>query len=362
MTDLEEIKASIREAAKDKTSRRVVRWALDNIDEKAKQIQDVMLNETWQPPTHKRQTLQEGAHKKTREIEKPAWNDEQIVHHMIMRQFWKITGPRTYHFACGAIKGRGPLYSDKAMEKWIKRYHGRKVYVAELDIKGFYDNIDINILKAKLNRFIRDKRFKNLLYKILDASSPGLPKGFYTSPGLSNFYLMDFDNFVTQELKPDHYLRYMDNLYLFSKNKRELHKMVHAIEGYLWTELHLELNNSKQVFRFEYLNRRNGQVRGRAINCLGFVIHYNRTTLRKSILKRARAKANRIHKLHRYRRRDCAAMLSYMGWQKHTRVRKYFQKYIQSKVSIRYCKKRISILAKRQAKERNNHDELEKCA
>ena len=44
----------------------------------------------------------------------------------------------------------------------------------------------------------------------------------------------------------------MDNLFLFGKSKKEIHRMVREIETFLWNALRLELNGSKQVFRFEY--------------------------------------------------------------------------------------------------------------
>lgn len=363
MLEPEEVKASIKEASHHKTVRRAVQWALKNIDKKSEDLIALIESDKWNPPHHRRRTLKEGSHKKNREIEKPHWDNEQIVHHMVMRQFWDITMPRTYRYTCGAVKGRGGLYAVRSMGRWVNEYNGNKFYVAELDIKGFYDNIDLDILKEKLDKFIRDKRYKNLLFKIIDASSPGLPKGYYTSPGLSNFYLMAFDNYIVQQLCPGHYLRYMDNLFLFSKNKKELHRIVDAIEVYLWNNLHLKLNKSKQVYRMEYQDRRTGQVRGRAINALGYIIHHNRITIRKSILKRARRKALKIRKLHRYRRMDAAAMLSYKGWFDHTDTYNYYKKWIKPNVSLKYCKSRISTLSKRDNERKKiQNDRLEKCA
>lgn len=357
MLEPQEVQAAIREAARGKTKRRAVKWALANIEKKADQLIELIRNDKWEPPRHDRRMLNEGGHKKKREIEKPHWDNEQIVHHMVMRQFWKITLPRTYRYTCGAVKSRGSLYAVRNMRRWVNEYGGKKFYVAELDIKGFYDSIDLDILKSMISRLIRDKRFNRLLFKIIDSSNPGLPKGFYTSPGLSNFYLMGLDNYIVQILKPDHYLRYMDNLYLFGRNKKVLHKTVGEVECYLYERLHLKLNGSKQVYRMEYTDR-NGKVRGRAIDALGFVVHRNRVTMRKSILKRARAKALKIKKTHRYKRCDAAAMLSYKGWFDHTDTHNYAKRYILPIVSFKYCRKRISILTKRS----NQHDRLENCA
>lgn len=113
------------------------------------------------------------------------------------------------------------------------------------------------------------------------------------------------------------------------------------------------------------ISRRKGKEQrppGRAVNCLGYVIHRDRVTMRKGILKRSRAKANRMHRLRRCRRIDAAAMLSYKGWYKHTDTYGYFQTWIKPKVSIRYCRKRISTLVKRQAERMKQHERMAHCA
>ena len=354
MMEHEEIKASISEAAKHKRGRPYVKRALADIDAKADRLARKIASGRWFPPKHKRTLLQEGSHKKKREIEKPQWDDEQIVHHMLMRQFRECIIPRSYKYACGVIPGRGALYAARALKRWRDEYNGKKFYVAELDIKKFYDNVDLGLLKASLGKFIRDKKFLEIMYRVIDHSSPGLPKGYYTSPWLAHFVMMPFDNYVAQTLRPDHYLRYVDNIYLFGRNKRELHRMVENIIEYLDVHLHLALNDSRQIFRMEHRDRFSGRIKGRAINALGFVIHYNRVTMRKSILERSRAKANRMHRLHRCRRCDAATMLSYKGWYKHTDTYNYYQKWIKPKISMHYCRRRLSKLAKRERSKLND--------
>lgn len=358
MTDHEEIKLSIIEAADHKKKRPEVKKALADLDGKADEIEEKYRAGTWRPPRHEKSRLCEGSHKKERMIEKPRWDDEQIVHHSLIRQFRKIALPRMYRYSCGSIPGRGPHDAVAAMKRWRDGYQGKRFYVAELDIKGFYDNVDTEILKGKLSRIIRDKRYLRELFKVIDTGAPGLPKGFYTSPWFANFLLTPLDNYITQTLRPDHYLRYMDNMFLFSRNKKELHKIVRAISGYLNTELHLELKENWQVFRFESLNRKTGKVTGRAINCLGFVIHRDRVTMRKSILKRARAKANRIKRRGHLTRIDASSIISYMGWFSHTDTYGYYLRWIKPKVSVQYCKRRVSAISKKQAKGAIKNDRM----
>lgn len=348
MTEQQEAEASIKEAAEKKRKRPVVARTLARISDKAKEIVGKLIAGTWRPPKHKTHTLQEGSHKKTREIQKPRWDDEQIVHHMLMRQFRKIVFPKFYRYACGSIPGRGTHFVMRTIRRWRDSYKGRKFYVAELDIRKFYDSIDTEILKKMLSKLIRDKRYLRILFLVIDRGAPGLPKGFYTSPWLSHFYLMALDYYIVQTLKPDHYIRLVDNMWLFSTNKKQLHQMVRDIEAYLSENLHLHLKDDWQVFRFEGMNRMAGKVTGRAVNAVGFVVHHNRVTLRKSILKRARAKANRMKRRRRTTRRDACAIISYMGYFDHTDTYGYYLRCVKPKVSVQYCKRRIATIAKKQ--------------
>ena len=361
MLERPEAVAAIEEAARYKKTRPSVAAILEHKEEVAERVCRRIESGEWHPPHHQKQKLQEGSHKKEREIVKPRFDDEQIVHHMLVRQLRPIIEPRLYRYAYGSLPGRGTHGAVKTMTRWRDGYGEKRFYVFEGDVRQFYDNIDTELLKDKLNRRIRDARFKRVLFDVIDTSAPGLPKGFYPSPWLANFYMEEFDNFVVQVLKPDHYLRYMDNLFIFHSNKKELHRMVREIAKFLTRRLHLQLKDDWQVYRFEKKKKPEGmtpeeelrwkrRAKGRAVNALGFVIHRDRVTVRKSILKRTRAKANHIHKKKRYTRHDAASMVSRAGAFRHANAYGYYLKYIKPKVSIHYCKRRLSTLAKRQQK------------
>lgn len=347
MTQLDELEDSTKSAAKYKRKRKQIIRVLNNIENECRNLQEKLLNGTWYPKRHRKEGLQEGSHKKKREIEKPCFRYEQIVHHALIKELRPILEPRMYEYTYGSLPDKGNLAAVRAMVKWRDGYRGRKFYVAELDIRKFYASINTEILKDRLRRLIRDKRYLEIMFRVIDAGSPGIPLGFYTSPWLGHLYFLPIDNYIVQELKPDHYLRYADNLFLFHTSKRKLHKIVESLSAKLAT-VDLEFNGSRQIYRFEYVDRRDGKVHGRAINALGYVIHHNRVTMRKSILKRARAKANRMGKTRRIRRIDAAAMISYCGWFKHSNTYNYFQKYIKPKVSIRACRKRIAAISRKE--------------
>ena len=285
MLDRKAIMHAIHDAAQHKRKRKVVRDTLDCIEYEADKLANIMRSGTWYPPKHKPFDMKESATKKARKITKPQWKYEQIVHHMLVDQLEPIILSRLYKHVCGSVPGRGTHSAVKTMIKWVRKYKGKKFYVAELDIRKFYDNIDHDILKQLLRKRIRDTAYLDLMYRVIDAHTidgekRGLALGNYTSPWLANFYLIGVDDFVLQELKPDHFLRYMDNLWLYSTKKRKLHAMVKRIMEWVSTNRKLTIKDNWQVFRFD-----DGNGHGRAINALGFIIHRDRVGVRKNILK-----------------------------------------------------------------------------
>lgn len=346
MLEIDEIEVSIDEAAKRKTNRRLVKKILSEKHERAIEIRNMLLNDEWHPKRHEVIYIQEGAHRKQRNIIKPTWYPEQIIHHMMARQIARIYGPRVYPYVAGTVKapnqkkGRGALFCMRVMRRWRNEYGKKRFYVAELDITKFFDSIDTGILKQKLRKRIRDRRFMNLLEQIIDTAGPGIPKGYYLSPWLAQAYLMDIDNYIQQTLKPDHYMRFVDNFFLLHRNKKELHRMVEQLTEYIGHD-GLQFNGSMQVYRFEKPDAEN-RIHGRAIDCLGFVIHHNRVTLRKRTLKRIRAKARRIDRNGHCTVHDASAMLSYKGWLSQTDTYNYFKRHIHPYISFRYCRYRVS--------------------
>ena len=88
-----------------------------------------------------------------------------------------------------------------------KRFNNTKWFI-EGDIKGFFDNIDHEVLIAILSERISDVRFLRLIRKFLNAgyvedcvfhkSYSGTPQGGIISPILANIYLDKFDKYIKE--------------------------------------------------------------------------------------------------------------------------------------------------------------------
>lgn len=401
---------STLEAAQHKLQRGEVMNALLFFDRTHDIVTAAAKDPDYKPCEDNTHQIIDGANHKKREIEKPMFCPEQILHHMIIEPFARVLLDGLYEQVYGClpptimrdkngkavvnsmghavVRKYGPVAASKQLRKWVQT--GKKTYCAELDIHHAYASVHIPTLAKQMQRVIRDERWLALTFKFLHYT-PGDPEcdelcglilGHYTSPWFFNFYLKDFDHFAAS-LDGVKYLRYADNFFLVGTNKRKVHKAVEAIREYLRRELRLELNGSRQVYRFEYPVMKNGKVvetttksgekkkkvRGRPMDALGHVIHYDRVTLRKSILKRMRGKA------HRLRRKgganvtwhDAASMLSRISWVRHTNIFTYYKTRVRPYINTHQLKRRLREHSRKklhELTERRNliYDRLEKSA
>ena len=345
------------DAAEGKLRRKEVIGTFVKFDKAYDLVVSCAKNPDYRPCEDNTHEIIDGANHKAREIEKPMFCPEQILHHMIIEPFKPVLLDGLYEEVYGClpptvtvdktgkkrVRKYGPHAAIHRLKKWVQI--GTKVFVAETDIHHAYGSVNIAVLSRKLRRAIKDGEWIRLTHQFLhykpdDPASEelcGLILGHYTSPWFFNFYLKDFDHFAAA-LPGVKYLRFADNIFLVGTNKRKVHKALNAIREHLRRELKLELNSCTQVYRFEYRDRK-GKIRGRAVNALGAVIHHNRVTLRKSILMRVRRKAIRIAKKKGgVTWHDGASMFSRLSWIRCTSTYTYYENHIKPNLNTRQLK------------------------
>lgn len=131
-------------------------------------------------------------------------------------------------------------------------------YMAEIDIKDYFDSIFLPLLLKNIQNKISDSVVLELLKKYLyctlsqDGNIQKKTKGILTgnaiSPILSNLYLHDFDqNIEKQGLK---WIRFADNIYIFSYDFDDAIKVYNQVSKLLSEQFYLEVNLSKSgVFK-----------------------------------------------------------------------------------------------------------------
>ena len=229
-----------------------------------------------------------------------------------------------YSHTCGSIPGRGVHYGARHLRRWLDRDRKNTKYCLKLDIKKFYPSINGDKLKEKFAAKFKDSGVLWLVNTIIDSHGAGVPIGNYTSQWFANFFLQGMDNFIKQDLRVMYYIRYMDDMVLLGRNKKELHRARKAIAEYL-APLGLTLKENWQVFR----------VDKRDIDFLGFRFYRHKTTLRGRNALRIRRRVKKAHKKRRVTYEDATAIISYLGWIKHSDSHKYFERYIQPFINIK---------------------------
>lgn len=106
--------------------------------------------------------------------------------------------------------GFRPQHSCWNALETIQKKSQRCTVVIEGDVTGAYNNVDHDILLSILQRRIKDKKFLELIKKMLKSgimekktfehSIIGTPQGGIVSPLLFNIYMFEFDKFIYHEI------------------------------------------------------------------------------------------------------------------------------------------------------------------
>lgn len=259
-------------ASKGKRNRKSVKRMADSKEQL--KLLDELKNRTYKPQMCRKMTKWDKNAKKYREISCPAFRD-QIVHWMIVTLIKEHFEKTFIKHNVANIPNRGLSYGNLLIKHWSQQ-KGTK-YVVKLDIKKYYPNIDIKILIDKLKTKIRDKEFIKLIEEILYLESPngvGLTLGSYLNLWLALFYLDELDHIIKEKYQVKYYLRYVDDILILTKTKKEAKNLLLFITDYLKT-LKLEVKQKgKGKAKIYKWNNDN------FIDMLGTKTYRNKQTLR----------------------------------------------------------------------------------
>lgn len=340
--DIENCRQAIRNASR--TKRKKCQKYLDNIEEYACILSDLLRKKEYSPAPYGKFTLKkDGLSQKERLISTTVFFPDQCVYWALLQVTGGILRRGTYSYSCAGIKGRGTLYASRRVRKWLKDDPKHTKYCLKLDIRHFYPSIDNEILKDFIRRLIKDQDVLNLYDSIIDIER-GIPIGTVLSPYFADVYLQSLDYLIKQKLNAlcKYYIRYADDMCIFGNNKKNLHKVLEEIKRHL-AGIGLEVKGNYQVFlveRVEKAGKKKGKRHGRRVDFCGFAMSHVNTRLRKRIAIRIMRTCRKIAD-GRYTYKLCARFMSYMGWLKYTCSHAFKEKYIYHKIKISRVKEVI---------------------
>ena len=169
---------------------------------------------------------------------------ERVMHHAVLNICHEYFERHLIYHTYATRPGKGVDEAVSFARKAIRKYH----YAVKMDVKKYYDSINHSILKERLSRLFKDRCLLSVLSALIDSFSTetgyGLPKGTLTSQYFANYYLSGYDHMVLEHKLAPVYLRYMDDMLMFTNSKEDAVKAESITRSYLYSNLGLTLNPS----------------------------------------------------------------------------------------------------------------------
>lgn len=203
-------------------------------------LADRLADGTFMPRPYVTFTIHEP---KSRQISAPPFRD-RVVQHAVYNVVQPIfdRGFIDQSFACRPGRGTHMAadYAQHALQQ-----SGPDTYSLHLDVRRFYYSIDRGILRALVERKIKDARLVDLMMQFAQMDAPvGLPIGNLLSQLHALIYLNPLDHHIKRELGIARYCRYVDDLLLLDLSRDQAFAARDAITAYLADQLGLQVSKA----------------------------------------------------------------------------------------------------------------------
>ncbi len=245
VADFSALCAAARRAARGKGQSQSAASFLFHLETEVLKLQRELIDGGYQPRPYRTFFVSDP---KPRTISAADFRD-RVAHHALCAALEPLFERAAISDSYACRPGKGSHAAARRARAFSRRYG----YFLKLDIRKFFENVDHEVLKAGLRRLVKDARLLQLAGCIIGHGAPGsaagkgLPIGNLTSQHFANHYLCPLDHFIKQQLKVRGYLRYMDDLLLFSAAKESLRDARRRIQEFVEQELKLELKDEASV-------------------------------------------------------------------------------------------------------------------
>ena len=175
---------------------------------------------------------------------------QQAVSRVLMPQF-------EYMFSTYSFGFRPRRNTLQAVSKSLEYINSGYQYIVDIDLKGFFDEVDHCLLMNLVHRKIKCPTTLQLIRRWLRVPiwkdgklhkrRKGLPQGSPLSPLLSNIMLHELD--IEMEKRGLRFVRYADDFSIYCKTRKEARTIGNGIYVFLRDKLKLPINREKSGIR-----------------------------------------------------------------------------------------------------------------
>jgi len=195
----------------------------------------------------------------------PKWNSKfrtlgipTVVDRMLQQAVMRVIMPKyEYEFSTYSYGFRPQRNAHQAIAKSLQYINQGYQNIVEIDLKGFFDEVDHVLLLQLLYRKIKCKATMALIRRWLRAPieqngrlvkrRKGVPQGSPISPLLSNIILHELDAYM--EDKGMNFVRYADDFSIYCKTKSQAKLQGNEVFKFLRDKLRLPINRDKSGIR-----------------------------------------------------------------------------------------------------------------
>lgn len=215
-------------------------------------LHEELVNGTYQPSPVRGVEIPK-ASGGTRQLGIPTIAD-RVVQQSIQTALQVVYDPYFSENSYGFRPGRS---AHQAIEQASRYVIEGKIWVVDIDLKSFFDEINHDRLMSRLSKAISDEWLLKVIRRFLKAGImreglatqriAGTPQGGPLSPLLSNIVLDELDREL--EARGISFVRYADDCNIFVKSERSANRVMESLIVFIEEKLKLKVNREKSGVR-----------------------------------------------------------------------------------------------------------------